>query len=364
MISVIEIGEKNIKAVFGYGENNKINICARYNIPSVGIINGEIVEEEKLVKTLANLKNKIINDGYETDDFLLILPSNNLGIYRKRASNNTLSYNNVISNRDIELLKRACGKHQLHSDEITVEIYPISYMLDNEVEVKDDPIGETSSSIAIDAFITTLPSNKSKKYINILSEAGFKIKDYILAPIAASYSILNKDELQNGVLLVDIGSATTSIFLFYKGFLTSVKEVNLGMNDIDAEIAKKFNIDKVLAENLKINYGSAIASIVSDIVIYEDKNIVIKENELVSVVEEKLNDILNEIDKAIKSLIKDYSFKVILNGGGANMPNIRKKFYSYLNYECNTRTLNILGVRNTIYNNLIGGLYYILNKEV
>ena len=163
MIGVIEIGEKNIKAVFGYGEQNKINICARYNVLTAGIKNGIIVEQEKLNKILINLRKDIEKDGYECEDLLLILPANNLGIYRKRAANNTLSYNNVVSSRDIELLKRACGKHQLHEDEVTVGIYPISFTLDGEKETKLEPIGEVASTLAIDAFIATLPSSISKQ---------------------------------------------------------------------------------------------------------------------------------------------------------------------------------------------------------
>ena len=116
--AVLDIGETNTKLVLGTIFSEKLNICGSFSEPTKGIEGGDIASKSDLQATISSLISKAAKEGFEIDELVLVLPNSNLNVYRKKASYQVQSPNNVVSSKDIELLKRACTRYKIPENEM------------------------------------------------------------------------------------------------------------------------------------------------------------------------------------------------------------------------------------------------------
>ena len=104
----VDIGESFTKLVVGTIHSEKVHICANYMAATKGVRDGEIISKTELQTTLTTLFEQANKDGYEVKEIVLVLPSNNMNVYRKRAES-SVGTKKIVTSSDIELLKRAIG---------------------------------------------------------------------------------------------------------------------------------------------------------------------------------------------------------------------------------------------------------------
>lgn len=360
--AVIEIGDFSSKLIIGSAYNGKLNICGSFICETQGVINGEITSKSEVSRTITTLVEQAEQFGYTIDETILILPSIGLNVYRKKASNQVSGANRVVTERDIELLKRACSKHQITEGEIVVGIYPIQYLLDNENLKKEEPIGYRGTVVTLDAFILTLPSSIARGFIDLLQDMGIQVLDAIVTPLANAQLLLRQEEYKSGALILDIGGNHLSVSLYFDNLLCGYKQAKTGGNYITNQLCTAFSLDKKSAEYVKVTYGSALLNEASSIGVYKspNSNVILKELEIVSCIENSLNALGVEINKIIDFLIQEKGAPLIITGGGANMDNIAEKLSQMTKFKVINRPKSTVGARDAAFNACLGGLIYFL----
>jgi cell division protein FtsA len=81
----------------------------------------------------------------------------------------------------------------------------------------------------------------------------------VAAPYAAGLGVLEPDEIEMGVVLIDMGAGSTSIAVF-NGGLVHVDAIMLGGAHVTNDIARVLNTRLSDAERLKTMHGAAISS--------------------------------------------------------------------------------------------------------
>jgi len=363
--ATIEIGDFSSKLIIASAYNGKLNICGSFICETQGVINGEIVSKSEASRTISTLLEQAEQFGYTVDETVLILPSTGLNVYRKKASNQVNGANRVVTERDIELLKRACSKHQITEGEIVVGIYPIQYLLDNENLKKEEPIGYRGTVVTLDAFILTLPSSIARGFIDLLQEMGIQILDAIVTPLANAQLLLRQDEYKSGALILDMGGNHLSVSLFFDNLLCGYKQAKTGGNYITNQLSTAFSLDKKNAEFVKVTYGGALLNKASNVGVYKSPNgnTVLKEIEIVSCIENSLNALGVEINKIIDFITQDKVAPLIITGGGSNMENIAEKISQMTKFKVIYRAKSTVGARDSAFNACLGGLiYFLINK--
>ena len=357
--AVLDIGETNTKLVLGVVHNEKLNICGTFVAPTKGIEDGDISSKSDLQATISSLISKAQAKGFEINEVILIMPNSNLCVYRKKATNQVQSPNNVVSSKDIELLKRACTRHQIPENETVVAIYPIKYLLDDSSTNKEEPIGMKGGYVTLDAFVVTLPTGVARGYVDALQDMGIVVIDAVIAPLANATLLLRNQEFKTGAVILDMGGKHNNVSLFYDFLFCANKQGCLGGEYIRDCIGKNFDLDKKTSEYVKVTYGSALVSDASNINVFKhpENNRLIKESEIVTIIESALDYEIKDIVKGIEFLnVKKTDLPIIITGGTANMENICEKLEKSLNQKCYVRTFNRIGGRDSMYNTAIGGL--------
>lgn len=364
--AVLDIGETNTKLVLGTIFSEKLNICGAFSEPTKGIEGGDIASKSDLQATISSLISKAAKHGFEIDELVLVLPNSNLNVYRKKASYQVQSPNNVVSSKDIELLKRACTRYKIPENEMVVAVHPIKYLLDDNSTNKEEPIGMKGYNVSLDAFVVTLPTGIARGYVDALQDMGIEVVDAVIAPLANASLLLRNQEFKTGAVIIDIGGKHTNVSLFFDGLFCANRTGQLGGDFITTEISKQFELDKRTSEHIKTMYGSALVSMSSSVPVFThpDTNKSILEKELVNSIESSLDKEIKEIIKYIDYInVKGSDIPVIISGGTANLEGIDEKIEKSLNQKCFVRTFNRVGGRDAMFNTAIGGLINYLARN-
>ena len=179
----------------------------------------------------------------------------------------------------------------------------------------------SSSSI----FKVTLADKEYVRQLtSIFKKANIEVDGVIPNVLAQRSVILDVNELNDNVMIVDIGAGNTDIGVFNGKDFVYANTIPLGGDNITSDIAQVFYISEEEAERLKKQYALALKSFIdndTDILLStykgDEKNKKIKSSDLIEVIEARIEEIFSLINKQITSLgIKSNINNVILTGQG------------------------------------------------
>jgi cell division protein FtsA len=99
---------------------------------------------------------------------------------------------------------------------------------------------------------------------NCVNRAGIEVSDIVLKQLAVSESVLKTEEKEMGVALVDIGGGATHLAVFDRGAVRHTAVVRMGGEHFTNDIAVGLRTPIQEAEQIKTQYGCALARMVDD----------------------------------------------------------------------------------------------------
>jgi cell division protein FtsA len=151
-----------------------------------------------------------------------------------------------------------------------------------------------------------------------------------MEPLASAEAVLSEEEKEAGVAIVDIGGGTTDIAIFQDGIIRHTAVIPFGGDIITEDIKEGCTIIKKHAEDLKVKFGSALASENRDEEIVAipglrgrpPKEITLKN--LASIIQARMEEIIEHVHFEIKN--SGYEKKliagIVLTGGGALLKHV------------------------------------------
>ncbi len=130
------------------------------------------------------------------------------------------------------------------------------YALDGQDGVKD-PLGMIGFRLEVEAHIVTGATPSIQNLYKAVEDAGIKIIDLALEPIAAGEAVLTKAEKEMGVVLADIGGGTTDVAIFIDGSVWHTVVLPTGGMHVTNDLAVGLRTPFDAAEEVKIKYGHA-----------------------------------------------------------------------------------------------------------
>lgn len=165
-----------------------------------------------------------------------------------------------VSDEDIaDLIQEGCAS--LRGEEAGVlHCFPAYYTLDGARHLRD-PRGMIGKKLGADLQIITGKAQYLKNLAQCIGRAHLNINDYIMASHASALSALEKDEMDLGVTLIDMGGGVTSFSVFVGGRNVYADAIPVGGNHVTSDIAQGLSTSLHHAERLKTLHGSANSSV-------------------------------------------------------------------------------------------------------
>ena len=235
-----------------------------------------------------------------------------------------------ISQRDVTSAMSMVRDIEMPETDILVDVVPDRFILEDG-KVVDDPVGNYCSSFTLMAKLILADKAYVKRITNICRKAGVDIDGIVPITLAERNLVLDNNELNDNVMILDIGAGNTEIGVFKGNSFVYTNTLPLGGDNITSDIAYVLNISKEEAEKLKRQYGLALKSFIdndNNIILntyngVDSKNKTIKSSELIEIIEARVEEIFTLVNKDISSQgLKNNINNVILTGDG--ITNINK----------------------------------------
>jgi cell division protein FtsA len=233
-----------------------------------------------------------------------------------------------INKDDLEKLENDMFKLAVKPGDRIIHVLPQDYTVDDEPGILD-PVGMSGVKLEGNFHIITGQISAAKNIYKCVEKSGLKVSELALEPLASAEAVLSKEELEAGVVLVDIGGGTTDVAIFHDGIIRHTAIIPYGGNIITEDIKEGCNVMKAHAEALKIKFGSALANELSENEIVsipgirgrEAREISIKN--LSMIIQARVEEILELVYYEIKaSNVKNLAGGIVLTGGGSQLKHI------------------------------------------
>lgn len=333
IIQAVDIGTTKIAAIVAKkSANNKVEILGIGSAPSYGVRRADV---QNILKTVEAIKTAVaeaeLQSGISFKEVYVGVAGSHVKALQHRGILMRSNYHDIIDQRDLDKLKEDMYKLALPPGDTIVEVLAQEYIVDGEPGVID-PIGMPGSRIEGNFHVITGSSIAISNIKRCIEEAGLKVKDVIMQPLASAAAVLTEEEKQAGVALVDIGGGTTDVAIFIEGVIGHTAVIPFGGEIVTEDIKKGCNIMKGTAERLKIKHGSAIAeqSCINEVItiqgIESRTSKEISMMNLAHIIQARMEDILGFVSNEIgvSGLQNRLLGGLVLTGGGSKLKHIRQ----------------------------------------
>ncbi|MEM9014881.1 MAG: cell division protein FtsA [Pseudomonadota bacterium] len=138
-----------------------------------------------------------------------------------------------------------------------VHALPVSFAVDGE-QYFAEPVGLVGDSLSTEMVGVSARESLLENFSELMSRCDLNVRRFVASPIAAAASSLDPDELELGVVLIDLGSASTEFIVFDHGAAIDMGGIPMGGSLITNDIAKIFGASLASAERIKTLHGSAL----------------------------------------------------------------------------------------------------------
>jgi len=334
-IVAIELGSSKITGIAGRNNaDGTIEVLAVETENSTSCIRkGVVYNIDKTALCLTNIINRL-RVALKTDIKQVFV---GVGGQSIRSTKNVIVKNQApgtIISQDMIYQLMDTNMAEKYSDHEIIQAATQEYKVDNQYQL--DPVGIQCTRLEGNFLNILFHSNFYHNLTKCFEIAGIKIADIRLAPFVLADNILTENEKRSGCLLVDFGAETTTVSVYHKNILRHMAVIPLGSNNITKDLAYQ-QMDEKDAEKMKLKYGSAYTeySNIDDTLTYSiDPDHSIESNKFIEIVEDRVEEIIQNVYCQIPSELSDKLLGgIILTGGGANMPNIDIAFKKITNIE-------------------------------
>ncbi len=231
----------------------------------------------------------------------------------------------VVDAEDVSRLEEVATIGKVPANREILEVVPHSYRLDGQDNIKD-PVGMTGTRLEINANVVSAMAPQMGALHSTLELA--KVEPNAITPsvVAAAKAVLSEQQLENGVAVIDLGGATTSVAVFEEGDLQYTGVIPVGGNNITNDLAIGLKTDPEIAEEVKLTHGSATPQTGSDKVTikHEKETFEFSRDDVNEIIEARLEEIFEAVSKELKKAGRHAKLPsgIVLTGGGAKLKNI------------------------------------------
>ncbi len=181
----------------------------------------------------------------------------------------------------------------------------------NDVKVDSEPLelGQAPAPTPanalpkIDVLVVAIHNDTIARYKDIVTKAGLETSFFEIEIFSTMRAVL--DQGLAPVMIMDMGAASTKLYIVERGVIKASHTINRGSQDITSTVAKSLGVSEEKAEIMKRQFG----------VTGEDKN-------LTEIITLTLDYIFAEANRTLLAFEKKYNktvSNVILVGGGASL---------------------------------------------
>ena len=369
-IVALDIGTTKVLClVADYDEDGELRLVGVGQESCSGLNKGVISEIDATVKSIRKAKDQARTmTNCKFTKVITGIAGNHIQSYNGNAAINVL--NEEVTQEDKDKVIASASDISIPPDQEILHRIPQYFTIDGQMGIKE-PIGMAGKRLEANVHVITCSTTAKKNLTKCIENSFLEVDEFVLQPVASSYSVLTDEEKSLGVCLVDIGGGTTDIAIFTDGDIKHTAVIPQAGQLVTNDIRIGLRTSLEAAEDIKKKYGSLInepndAQINISVPSISDKpDSEISKPSLTHIVTCRIDEIFHQIEKEIND--SGWASKIragiVFTGGGCKLNGLDT--YAENKLLMPTRIgspKDIIGIQNlsgqTRYSTAVGLLLY------
>jgi cell division protein FtsA len=327
----IDIGTSKICTIVAREESNdRMRILGVGIEPSQGIRKGTVVDIAAATKAVGLSIDKAERTaGLEINSARVSLAGSHVSSINSRGVVSV--HHQIIDEDDVLRAMDAARAVAIPHNREVIEIIQRGFSIDGQDGIRM-PIGMHGYRLEVEAHIITAAASTVDNLRQVVGNSGVEVSSFVLNPLASGEVVLTETEREMGVIVCDIGGGTTDMAIYIEGDVWHTMVLGVGGSHITSDIAHGLRLPFSRAEEVKINHGHAMTSMVDPSEVFpvrtfgDEEPIEVSRYDLAHIIEARVEEIFSLMMQEIKRSGYDGLLPagMVLTGGSSQLTGIKQ----------------------------------------
>jgi cell division protein FtsA len=152
---------------------------------------------------------------------------------------------------------------RLEEDRQVLQICPQDFTLDGRAGYRN-PKGMSCARLEANIHVVTASAQDHQAIVSAVHQAHLAVEESIFEGIAAAYAAVVPEDRARGVVVIDIGAQSSHVAVYDGEALLLATSISVAGDHLTRDVSWLLKVNYEDAENLKREYGCAVAGLVSD----------------------------------------------------------------------------------------------------
>ncbi|MEK6689313.1 MAG: cell division protein FtsA [Gemmatimonadota bacterium] len=266
LVAALDLGSTKVTGAIGEGTGDArspgVKVLGVGTEKSTGIRRGVVRDIEETTRAIAKaMRDAELMAGVEVGTLYCGVAGEHVS---GRSSHGVVSVTgSEIRTGDVARVNDVASNVSFGMGHELLHAIPQDYIVDQQVGI-NDPIGMTGSRLEAEVYLVTALSTALQNLRKCVEKAGYHVGEFVLEPLAGSFSVLTADERDLGCALVELGGGATTVSVFHEGKIRHFGSLMFAGGHVTNDIVHGLQVAQQDAERIKHRYGSAYEPLVPD----------------------------------------------------------------------------------------------------
>jgi cell division protein FtsA len=347
----LDAGSRKTRMVICLVEDERIRLLGCASVDSEGWLKGRIADQRAVSDSiLAALREAEATAGVSVESTVV-----GMGGATLRGANSRgvveLERLREIEQRDVNRVVNRALRRDLPEDCMVLQLFPQDFVVDDHPGHRD-PRKMLAERLEINVHLVTASIQEHNSLLGAVNQAHLAVEETVFEAQAACYAAVWPEERREGVALVDIGSESTELVVYYGDSMFLASTVRVCGDHFTSDLARGLCISPADAEMVKLEYGCSNAEDCPENMWVElptpegrERREARKKN-IHTILESRATDLFQRVRSELARVGMENSLVggVFLTGGGAKLPDLADIAEKEL--HCQSRFGLAVGIRD------------------
>ena len=259
LIVGLEAGTSKVCAVVGeVNDAGALRILGVGQSPSRGVRKAEIVDARLASE---DIRNAIVEAEQMADvevrSVYLGVSGGHLRGFNNCGVHPVVSADREITQEDVQDVIKNAKAINLPAENHVVQVIRQHFRVDGQDHIQN-PVGMLGAKVEVDVHVVHGNFNRLQNPVRAVKSLQLEVEDIVFNGLASALAVLSAEQKELGALVIDIGGGTTEYVICADGILKHTGLLAVGGDHISNDLAYGLKVPMSLAEQLKIEHGSAL----------------------------------------------------------------------------------------------------------
>jgi len=322
----LDIGSSWVRAVIGtVARDGTVMIDSICERPSEGVRGGAIVNIEQTLKTITSVITEAeLQAGSDVQQIIIGVGGSHIEGIPSQGVVGINAKDQEIKREDIYRSLEVARAFELPLEREILHTLVQDFRVDGRDGIKD-PVDMLGHRLESRVLVVTASSSICQNERKCIQRAGFQVQRLVAQQLADAEAVLSVEEKEMGTVLINIGGGITNMIVYANGAPVYTGGVNMGGGHVTNDIAYILNKPKVIADQVKCEYGNChIPSVPDEDMILIPQigglpSIKMPKKELSKIIEPRMAEIFSllQVELEKKQIRGSFGGGIVLVGGGS-----------------------------------------------